>query len=288
MHTSGEASREYVYRTPAGKQISFLVIGEGEVMMMALHGLSSSPHRLLEILAGVAQDLGICILVPYVPGHGGSSDCRCYDEAVELLAGWAEHAQLGQGSTIAGYSLGGVLAVALADALPPVRKELELAAPTGTQYVQARNHREVMKGLGRLLAHEVTSVVLGGQALRMAGQLGHTLGYACLQPLRFHHSLQLLRTAPDLPEIIHRLSDSSDRGIRFTRVFGRLDRAVRPSVEPLPGQELELPGVGHTFPLLPQYQGLIQMIIQAVHLGEALPSLVDAPAISVRPLAHPA
>ncbi len=100
------------YTLPDGRRLAWCEIGEGRPLVL-LHGWSMSAA----VFAELAQKLSgsFRLLIPDLPGHGDSDPC-CPDSLGEMagdLAAWIA-AEVGRPVCLAGWSLGGMLALELA------------------------------------------------------------------------------------------------------------------------------------------------------------------------------
>lgn len=112
-----------------GCRLRYLVAGEGEPLLL-VHGLGGAAANYL-LLAPLLLE-GRRVLVPELPGHGGSSPLP----AAPSLNGFADRIailverELGH-ATVVGHSLGGAISLRLAIRRPDLVDELVLAAAAG-------------------------------------------------------------------------------------------------------------------------------------------------------------
>ena len=105
--------------------------GGGGVPLVLVHGLGGAAANWVEV---VAQASGrFRLLVPDLPGHGGSGRARRgagISDFADVVAGLIEHERL-EPALVAGHSLGGLVALRLAHRRPDLVRGLLLAAPAG-------------------------------------------------------------------------------------------------------------------------------------------------------------
>lgn len=145
---------------------------------LLLHGLFASGQG-LEPLARALAARGVPALVPDLPGHGDSpAEAATLDGAVAALVALIEAADLPGPLRLFGHSMGAVLAVRLARALPRRRvARLVLSAPAGLAPRLDRDFLDGMLGaetpaalrraLDRLGAGPVSEALLGAELARL-------------------------------------------------------------------------------------------------------------------------
>src|SRR5262245_3967580 len=109
-----------------GCRLRYLVAGEGETLVL-VHGLGGAAANWLALAPLLIQ--GRRLLVPELPGHGGSSPLP----AAPSLNGYADRiaALLDRPAAVVGHSLGGAITVRLAMRRPELVRALVLAGSAG-------------------------------------------------------------------------------------------------------------------------------------------------------------
>lgn len=113
-----------------GIDVRYFTGGEGDSLLL-LHGLGGSAANWVELLAEALDRYRV--LVPDLPGHGGSGRLgprAGMSEFADVVAGLIEHEQAGP-TLVAGHSFGGLVALRLAHRRPDLVRGLLLAAPAG-------------------------------------------------------------------------------------------------------------------------------------------------------------
>ena len=110
--------------TARGAKIRWFEAGEGPPILL-VHGFGGAAWNWTELAPLLA---GRRILIPDLPGHGGSSPLPA-----PSLAGFADALAgiLDEPAGVVGHSLGGVVALRLAERRPELVRGLVLAAPAG-------------------------------------------------------------------------------------------------------------------------------------------------------------
>ena len=113
-----------------GIDVRYFTGGEGDSLLL-LHGLGGSAANWVELLAEALDRYRV--LVPDLPGHGGSGRLgprAGMNEFADVVAGLIEHEQAGP-TLVAGHSFGGLVALRFAHRRPDLVRGLLLAAPAG-------------------------------------------------------------------------------------------------------------------------------------------------------------
>ncbi len=112
------------FRTVRGARIRFFTGGEGPPLLL-LHGLGGAAWNFAELVPLLD---GCRLLVPDLPGHGGSAPlpAATISGFADVVAGLLEEPTL-----VLGHSMGGVVALRLAERRPELVSGLVLAAPAG-------------------------------------------------------------------------------------------------------------------------------------------------------------
>ncbi|MEJ7569690.1 MAG: alpha/beta fold hydrolase [Gaiellaceae bacterium] len=113
-----------------GIDVRYFTGGEGDSLLL-LHGLGGSAANWVELLAEALDRYRV--LVPDLPGHGGSGRLgprAGMSEFADVVAGLIEYEQAGP-TLVAGHSFGGLVALRLAHRRPDLVRGLLLAAPAG-------------------------------------------------------------------------------------------------------------------------------------------------------------
>jgi len=121
-----EERRAYV----EGVELRYFTGGEGDPLVL-VHGLGGSAANWVEFLAAAAGRFRV--LVPDLPGHGGSGRARRgsgMSQFADIVAGLIER-ETAAPALVAGHSLGGLVALRLAHRRPELVRALLLAAPAG-------------------------------------------------------------------------------------------------------------------------------------------------------------
>ena len=109
-----------------GSRLRYLVAGEGEPLLL-VHGLGGAAANWLALAPLLLP--GRRVLVPELPGHGGSSalpaapSLNAYADRIALL--------LGEPTAVVGHSLGGAITLRLAIRRPELVSSLVLAGAAG-------------------------------------------------------------------------------------------------------------------------------------------------------------
>ena len=131
-----------------GSRLRYLVGGAGEPLVL-LHGLGGAAANWLALAPLLLP--GRRVLVPELPGHGGSSGlpgAPSLGAYADVLARLLEHQRLGQ-APVVGHSLGGAIALRLAIRRPELVSALVLAAAAGISS-GTRNARYALRITGIL------------------------------------------------------------------------------------------------------------------------------------------
>jgi len=109
-----------------GARVRYLVAGEGETLVL-VHGLGGSAANWLALAPLLLP--GRRVLVPELPGHGGSDPLP----AAASLNAWADRIAglLDEPAAVVGHSLGGAVALRLAIRRPELVRALVLAGAAG-------------------------------------------------------------------------------------------------------------------------------------------------------------
>jgi 3-oxoadipate enol-lactonase len=111
-------------------RLGYFVAGDGPPLML-VHGLAGGASNWSELAPRLARRHRV--LVPDLPGHGGSTAlpaAHSLDPFVDRLASLAEHERV-ERSAVVGHSLGGLLALRLAVRRPELVRAIVLAASAG-------------------------------------------------------------------------------------------------------------------------------------------------------------
>jgi pyruvate dehydrogenase E2 component (dihydrolipoamide acetyltransferase) len=151
-----------------GRQISHATLGEGEEVVVLVHGFGGDKNSWLflqEPLAGEAEG-GRTVHAIDLPGHGTSSKDvgeGSLDSLADVVLGFLDVVGA-QRAHLVGHSMGGAVIAAVAARAPDRVRSLTLVAPAGfgpdadTEYLRgfatAGSRRELKPLLGRLFADE--------------------------------------------------------------------------------------------------------------------------------------
>jgi pimeloyl-ACP methyl ester carboxylesterase len=126
-----------------GARVRAFVGGEGPPLLL-VHGFGGAAWNFTEMQPFLA---GRRLIVPDLPGHGGSAALP----AALTLRGFADAIAplLDEPTDVFGHSLGGVVALRLAERHPDLVRRVVLAAPAGIS--SASRRAEVMLGLAGLI-----------------------------------------------------------------------------------------------------------------------------------------
>jgi pimeloyl-ACP methyl ester carboxylesterase len=149
-------------KTARGARIRWFEAGEGPPVLL-LHGFGGAAWNWTEVAPLLP---GRRVLIPDLPGHGGSSPLPA-----PSLAGFADAVAgiLDEPAGVVGHSLGGVVALRLAERRPELVRGLVLAAPAGIS--SSTRFAEVSIGLigvlrpGRIAARRLDRI-LGSPRLK--------------------------------------------------------------------------------------------------------------------------
>lgn len=114
----------------AGVDLRYFTGGEGEPLVL-VHGLGGSAANWVELLAAASGRYRV--LVPDLPGHGGSGKPpkgAGMSHFADVVAGLIELEDAAP-AVVAGHSLGGLVTLRLAHRRPELVRALLLAAPAG-------------------------------------------------------------------------------------------------------------------------------------------------------------
>jgi pimeloyl-ACP methyl ester carboxylesterase len=115
---------------PAGGRLEYLAAGAGPPLLL-VHGLGGSALNWVAVAPRLAESFRV--LVPDLPGHGGSSalpDARSLDPFAEALAELVAREEVGP-VPVVGHSLGGLLGLRLAVRRPEAVAGILLCAAAG-------------------------------------------------------------------------------------------------------------------------------------------------------------
>ncbi|MGI9111721.1 MAG: alpha/beta fold hydrolase [Gaiellaceae bacterium] len=113
-----------------GVELRYFTGGEGDPLVL-VHGLGGSAANWVELLAAASGRFRV--LVPDLPGHGGSGRATRgsgMSQFADVVAGLIEREDAAP-AIVAGHSLGGLVALRLAHRRPELVRALLLAAPAG-------------------------------------------------------------------------------------------------------------------------------------------------------------
>lgn len=155
--------------------------------MMCLHGFAQGPESWLTLIPP-----GIEVMAPHLPGHGGEPPCAGFDDAVDALA-----SRLTAPMAVAGYSLGGRLALALCARYPErITGALVVSANPGIEDAgDRRARREWDDQQAALLESEgIEAFVARWEALPMFATQTQAMRDA-QRPVRMSHDATALAAA---------------------------------------------------------------------------------------------
>lgn len=203
--------------------------------LVLLHGWGLNQGVWAEVLPNLAADFNV--LTPDLPGFGQSNVFPHGYELAAVVAQLAE--QVPDQSYVYGWSLGGLLAIALAAAYPDKVKQLGLIAAT-PKFLAADSwpgmRSEVMQQFSAALCQNLPQTIQRFLAIQAMGsehakqdvqKLRHSIAaYPAPQPQAVELALNLLAIT-DLRQIFRRLSQP------VVGCFGRLDSLVPVAVAAL-------------------------------------------------------
>ena len=131
------------YADVKGVRIRFFAGGTGETPVVLVHGLGGAASNWTELASLLAERNRV--LIPELPGHGGSSplpaapNLDVFAERVALVAARAGFGRAG----VVGHSLGGLVALRMALRRPDAVAALVLAAAAGISSTSRRAEKAV-------------------------------------------------------------------------------------------------------------------------------------------------
>src|SRR5919201_3722042 len=125
------------YRSVRGARIRWFEAGEGPTVVL-LHGFDGAASNWTLVAPPRAERCRV--LVPELPGHGGSSALPAPLETLDPFADRVA-ALLGGPSVLVGHSLGGVVALRTASRHPRLVRGLVLAGSAGNRSTTRRSQR---------------------------------------------------------------------------------------------------------------------------------------------------
>lgn len=152
-----------------GRQISHATLGEGEEVVVLVHGYGGDKNSWLflqEPLSGAGSEGGRTVHAVDLPGHGSSSKdvgAGTLDDLAEVVLGFLDAVGADRAHLV-GHSMGGAVVAAAAARSPERVRSLTLVAPAGfgteadVEYLRgfaaAESRRDLKPLLGRLFADE--------------------------------------------------------------------------------------------------------------------------------------
>jgi len=248
------------YVEAGGSRLRVFAGGEGPPLLL-VHGLSGSAANFVELAPRLSPSFRL--LVPDLPGHGGSAPLRGVESLepfAACLAGLLEREEAGPAAVV-GHSLGGVLGVRLALMRPDLVRALVLVSAAGiaTASVQAR---AIVTALGHLRPGRLVAPLRGPLA-----------GSAWFRTLCFQHFF--VADAPALSALaVHGLlaghvehADVRTAGQALLRedVRGDLDRVACPALVVWGARDTQVP-VGDALAYARRLRAPLRVIAGCGHL----------------------
>jgi len=238
--TNPQAATGGVVTVAGGRQVHYVTYGNGPTPLILMPGLGGE-HGIYTWAGPIAKQLGLTVIVPWMPCHGPSCDVDTFSEAVIVMDQFREQAG-GPECLIIGHSYGGAVATALG---ATGGRTVALAAPINPRFI-GMSWLESQTRLGWVFLDLLCGIGMGAveSALRLDT---HRYAPAVARTLLGGHRISLgIRVLRSMPDLTTHTRQAQDDGRAPLRLWGLADFGVQqPPWGMLPGEDWYLPFVGH-------------------------------------------